>query len=122
MSIRAAAFCGEFICMFASLSLREVSNHGYRFYIEPGKELRLSSERFELEEVVKKSWETEILFGDNLPAYLEKSVSVESVSDSRLIIPKAIYSDIKKISSRVSVAIRDIDLQKIEEFTDNSLR
>jgi hypothetical protein len=107
--------------MFASLSLRKVSNHGYRFYIEPGEKLGLSSEEFKLEEIVKKSWETEIFFGDDIPAYLEKSVSVELVSDSRLVIPKAIYSDIKKISSLVSIAIRDINLQKIEEFDNNSL-
>ena len=117
MSIRAAAFCGEFVCMFASLSPRDVSNHGYRFYIAPGNRFGLSKSVYSLRDIVKKSWEADILFGEDVPAYLEKSVTVETISDGQLIIPMDIYSDIKRISSLVSNIIMEADFDKIENIS-----
>jgi len=110
MSIRAAVFCGEFICMFASLSTREVSNHGYRFYIQPGEKLGLSSRKFKLLKVKKKSREAEILFGDDLPGYLEEAVTLETISDGKLMIPHGIYSAIKKSSALINQTIMKTDL------------
>jgi len=115
MSIRASAFCGEYICMFASLSSREVSNHGYRFYIEPGEKFGLSSEKFKVNEVVKKSWEAEILFGDNIPPYLKESVSVESIADGKLILPQDIYEKIIEASVKISDKISNIDCSSIKD-------
>ena len=109
MSIRATAFCGKFICMFASLSHRIVSNHGYRFYISPGDRIYLSKNDYKLNKVNKKSWEAEILFGDDVPGYLMESIYIETISDGRLIIPYKTYSEIKKISSVASRLLMKID-------------
>lgn len=121
LSIRAAAFCGHFICMFASLSPGKVSNHGYRFYIEPGEYLGLSNQAFKLEEVVKRSWEAEILFGDDLPEYLKKNVMLETISDGRLSIPRDIYEKIKKVSSLVNNIIMETDLERLSCLADKNL-
>lgn len=109
MSIRATAFCGKFICMFASLSHRIVTNHGYRFYILPGNRFDLSKKDYRLREVNKKSWEAEILFGDDVPDYLNESIYTETISDGRVIMPYDIFYGIKKISSEASRLLMKID-------------
>lgn len=114
MSVRATAFCGEFICMFASLSPREVSNHGYRFYVKPGNRFGLLKRDYRLKDVVKRSWEAEILFGDNIPSYLKKSVMVETISDDTLIIPEAIYEKIIRTSQYASHKIANVDYDRVK--------
>ncbi len=102
LSIRATAFCGNFICMFASLSKRLTSNHGYRFYINTGSRLKLSSRHFKIKKVIEKAWEAAIFFGDKLPEYLFRDVFVEEISDAEITIPGNIYNKIKNISSSIS--------------------
>jgi len=113
MSVRAASFCGEFICMLASLSPRRVSNHGYRFYTMPGNRLGLSRSGYRLKKVIKKSWEAGIFFGGDIPDYLEESVMVETVSDGVLTLPENIYTSILEISGQVSRKIDGIDCSRI---------
>jgi hypothetical protein len=115
MSIRAIAFCGRFICMFASLSQRMVSNHGHRFYISPGNKLDILKKDYKLRTIFKKSWEAEILFGDDIPYYLNKSIFNETISDGRLIIPYEIFSRIKKISSEASRLLMKIDYKLLQD-------
>ena len=112
-SIRATAFCGNFICMFASLSKRLTSNHGYRFYVTAGSRLKLSSRHFKIKKVVEKAWEAEIFFGDRLPGYLYRDVFIEEISDTEITIPVSIYNKIKEISSSVSSLYQKLDLDKL---------
>jgi hypothetical protein len=115
-SIRSLAFCGEFICFFASLSKNIVSNHGYRFYVEPGDKMDISKKDFTLKKINKKSWEADILYGDKIPGYLHEAVTIETISDSRLIIPHNIYGKIQKISARVSGRLMEIDFNRLGEY------
>jgi len=113
LSIRAIAFCGSFICMFASLSKRLTSNHGYRFYITAGSRLKISKKNFKIKKVVEKAWEAEIFFGDRLPEYLYNDVFIEEISDAELVIPRNVYNKIKDISSSVSDLYQKLDTSKL---------
>lgn len=113
LSIRAAAFCGSFVCMFASLSKRLTSNHGFRFYITDGSELKISNSHFKVKKVIKKAWEAEIFFGDELPGYLYKDVHIEEISDAELVIPRDIYSKIRSTASSISNLYRKLDFSKL---------
>ncbi len=113
LSIRAAAFCGRFICMFASLSKKLTSNHGFRSYITNGNKLEISDSHFEIKKVIKKAWEAEIFFGDGLPEYLYKDVFVEEISSAELVIPHSICNKIRSITSSISDMYRKLDFSKL---------
>ncbi len=114
LSIRAAAFCGKFICMFASLSKRLTSNHGYRFYINAGNKLDISNRHFKIKKVIKKAWEAEIFFGDKIPSYLYKNIFIEKIStNAELILPSGIYNKISDVSSSISDLYQKLDFNKL---------
>jgi hypothetical protein len=115
LSIRATAFCGSFVCMFASLSKRLTSNHGYRFYVTTGSRLKISRKDFRIKKVVEKAWEAEIFFGDKLPEYLYNNVFIEEISDTIVIIPQNIINKIKEISSSISFLYQKLNVDNLPE-------
>lgn len=113
LSVRATAFCGCFICMFASLSKRLTSNHGYRFYVTAGSQLKISRKDFSIKKVAEKAWEADIFFGNRIPSYLYNDVFIEEISDTDVIIPQRIINKIKGISSSVSWLYQNLDFDKL---------
>jgi hypothetical protein len=113
LSVRATAFCGSFICMFASLSKRLTSNHGHRFFITTGSRLKISRKDFSIKKVVEKAWEADIFFGNMLPDYLYNDVFIEEISDAEVAIPQSIIDKIKEISSSVSHLYQRLDFDKL---------
>lgn len=99
--------------MFASLSKRLTSNHGYRFYVTAGSRLKISRKDFRIKKVVEKAWEAEIFFGDKLPEYLYNDVFIEEISDTIVIIPQNIINKIKEISSSISYLYQRLDFDRL---------
>jgi hypothetical protein len=115
LSIRAASFMGHFICMFGSLSQKSTSNHGIRFFISPGDGLEITKKDFEIEKIVQKSWEADIFYKGDIPAYLYQDVYEERIAKADLIIPERLYGDIKRISASVSQLYMDMDSNSLPE-------
>jgi hypothetical protein len=61
-SIRSVAFGGEFMCMYANLSQRNYSNHGFLTLVSAGDSFGLSEREFGTTPFNQKSWEAEIWF------------------------------------------------------------
>ena len=101
-SIRAAAFGGRFLCMFASLTRRTTSNHGLRFYVRPGKALGLYPENFAVQKIVRTAWEAELFYEGKIPEYLYKDVTLEEIADAELILPERFYRCIRRIAANLS--------------------
>lgn len=112
-SIRAVAFAGEFICMYANLSKREYSNHGIITFIKSGKEFRLLDSKFEIESFNQKSWEADIWFGDHYPSYLQHNLFEDEVSKTALIIPEQLFKTIKEISIKVERFYENLDFSTL---------
>jgi hypothetical protein len=115
LSIRAASFMGHFICMFASLSEKLTSNHGIRFFVTPGNELKITNEHFEVKEIVHKTWEADIFYRRNIPEYLYHDVYEETIALAELIIPSRLYEDIQKISASISQYYEALDFDTLPE-------
>lgn len=115
LSIRAACFMGYFICMFGSLSQKNTSNHGVRFYILPGDGLKITDENFKAKKIIQRSWEADIFYKGNIPDYLYHDVYEESIAEADLIIPERLYQDIKKISASISHLYKDMDFDSLPE-------
>ena len=113
MSVRAASFMGQFICMFASLSRKLTSNHGIRFYVMPGDSLRLTEKNFTVREIVQKCWEADIFYKGDIPDYLYHDVYEETIAEAGLIIPERLYTDIQRISASISDFYKDIDFHTL---------
>jgi hypothetical protein len=113
MSVRAASFMGQFICMFASLSRKLTSNHGIRFYVMPGDHLRLTDKNFTVREMVQKCWEADIFYKGNVPDYLYHDVYEETIAEAELIIPERLYTDIQRMSASISDFYKDIDFDTL---------
>jgi hypothetical protein len=113
LSIRAAAFMGTFICMFASLSKKLTSNHGIRFFVRPGNGFKLTNENFEVKEIIHKSWEADIFYKRKIPDYLYHDVYEETIGLAELIIPQRLYKDIQKISASISHYYKNLDLNTL---------
>jgi hypothetical protein len=109
LSVRAAAFMGEFLCMFANLSPRLTSNHGFRFFVTPGEDLRISDDRFKAREMIQKSWEADVLFQGNIPGYLDDTLRREDIAEAELIIPRSSYRMIERTAASISRLYMDLD-------------
>jgi hypothetical protein len=108
-SIRAAAFAGHFLCLFASLAERKFSNHGVRFFVSPGRELRLSNPSFDGKIFHQKSWEADLFYQGNIPHYLHRDIHREEIADADLIIPEKGYAAIRKAAAAISALYMRID-------------
>lgn len=115
LSIRAASFMGHFICMFGSLSPKNTSNHGIRFFISPGEGMKITKKDFKIRKIVKKSWEADIFYKGDIPDYLYHDVYEERIAEAELIIPKRLYREIQRISASVSGLYRDTDFNSLPE-------
>lgn len=111
LSLRAAAFSGNFLCMFANLSSKITSNHGIRTFVCGGKRLRLNNSRFNKIDITQKAWEAEILFGDKVPDHLYKNLYLEVISDTELVLPVKLIDTIKSYSEDISKYYDEIDLE-----------
>ncbi len=115
LSIRAASFMGHFLCMFASLSQKLTSNHGIRFFIAPGDDLKITKIDFKIEKIVQKSWEADIFYKGSIPEYLYGDVYEEWIAQAEIVIPEHLYQDIQRISASISKLYRDMDFDSLPE-------
>jgi len=109
-SIRSIAFGGEFMCMYANLSQRSTSNHGFLTFISPGHTLRLAGRDFETESFNKRSWEAEIWFGENTPSYLRHNLYEDEVAKTILYLPEDIHRMIQERSVKIERFYESLDL------------
>jgi hypothetical protein len=110
LSIRAVAFGGEFMCMYANLSTRPNSNHGILAFVSPASSFGLHQRNVRTQSFNQKSWEAEIWFGDKDPPYLRHNLYEEEVAETRLNVPQPIYETIKEISVKIERFYEGIDL------------
>jgi len=120
LSIRAAAFAGRFLCMFASLAPHSTSNHGIRFLVQPGETLSLIPEDFRTRKIVQKAWEAEIFYKEDIPEYLYQDIWEERIAEALLCLPQALWRRIKRLSGEISalyseLKFPDLPLYYIEE-------
>jgi hypothetical protein len=110
LSIRAVAFGGEFMCMYANLSTRPNSNHGILAFVSPASSFGLHQRNFGTQSFNQKSWEAKIWFGDNDPPYLRHNLYEEEVAETRLHVPRSIDETIREMSVKIERFYEGIDL------------
>lgn len=110
LSVRAVAFGGEFMCMYANLAARPASNHGTLTFISPGTPFGLSEKHFQTELFNQKSWEAEIWFGKNEPDYLRHNLYEDEVARTTLLVPAPLLEKIKEIAIRIERIYDGLDL------------
>jgi len=115
LSIRAIAFGGEFMCMYANLSTRSYSNHGALAFISKGDHLGLADNRFKTEFFNQKSWEAETWFGKNDPPYLRHNLYEDEVAQTTLSLPDSLYQWITEASVRIERHYEGLDLFSLPE-------
>ncbi|MCJ7545974.1 MAG: ATP-grasp domain-containing protein [Deltaproteobacteria bacterium] len=112
-SIRAVAFGGEFMCMYANLSHRSYSNHGIIVLVSPGDRLGLADKEFATESFNQKSWEAEIWFGEDDPPYLRHNLYEDEVARTTLYLPAPLYSLIMELSVKIERLYEGLDLSSL---------
>jgi len=113
LSVRSIAFGGEFICMYANLSNRPVSNHGILAFVSPGKPFGLEEEEFKTKSFNQKSWEADIWFGDDDPPYLRHNLYEDEVAETALNLPGPVYETIKETSVMIERFYENLDLFRL---------
>ena len=108
-SIRSVAFGGEFMCIYANLSKRTYSNHGYLAFVSAGEPFGLSEREFGTELFNQKSWEAEIWFGKDEPSYLRHNLYEEEVARTTLYLPGPILETIKELSVKIERFYEGLD-------------
>lgn len=108
-SIRSVAFGGHHICMYANLASRPFSNHGTLAYVDSGDEVGLSADRLATHSFNQRSWEAEIWFGQNEPAYLRHNLYEDEVAAAALILPGEVVAAIKEISIKIERFYESLD-------------
>ena len=112
-SIRSVAFAGEFICMYANLSTRSYSNHGFLTFVSEGESFGLSEREFKTEFFSQKSWEAEIWFGKETPAYLKHNLYEDEVARTTLHLPEPILRTIKELSVKIERVYEGLDFASL---------
>jgi hypothetical protein len=98
LSVRAVAFAGHFLCMYANLAEREHSNHGTLAFIVPGEHFGLEDRARETVAFDLRSWEASIWFGPDAsadPAYLRHNLNEERVLMAALVLPRRVQEFIR---------------------------
>ncbi len=113
LSIRAVAFGGEFMCMYANLSPRVTSNHGVLTFVSNGNPFGLKDKEFETESFNQRAWEAEIWFGDNEPDYLRHNLYEEEVAKTTLFLPEPFFRMIKELSVKIERLYEGLDLDRL---------
>jgi len=109
-SIRAVAFGGGFMCMYANLSTRSYSNHGNLTFVSQGDRFGLADKEFSTESFNQRSWEAEIWFGENDPPYLRHNLYEDEVAKTTLYLPASLYKSIVKLSVKIERFYEGLDL------------
>jgi hypothetical protein len=112
-SIRSVAFGGAFICMYANLSTRSVSNHGTLAFVSPGEPFGLTEKKFKTESFSQKSWEATIWFGENDPPYLKHNLYEDEVAHTALCLPRPLCERIKEISVTIERLYDGLDFSTL---------
>ncbi|MDH4197397.1 MAG: hypothetical protein OEW05_08330, partial [Candidatus Aminicenantes bacterium] len=86
-SVRSVAFGGEHVCLYANIAARPYSNHGILAYVESGDGPRLSEDGLVTRSFNQRSWEAEIWFGAEEPAYLRHNLYEDEVAAAALVLP-----------------------------------
>jgi hypothetical protein len=114
-SIRALAFSGKFICMYANLSRKLTSNHGIIFYIKPGSYLGINKVNFKTTKFSQKAWEADLFYKGTIPEYLYHNLYEDEVAEAELSLPEKTFKMIKEISASVSSYYEKLDYSKLPE-------
>ena len=114
-SVRALAFSGNFICMYANLSKKFTSNHGIIFYIRPGSYLGINKVNFKTAKFSQKAWEADLFYGEAIPEYLYHNLYEEEVAEAELALPEKTFKMIQEISASVSSYYEKLDYDKLPE-------
>lgn len=114
-SIRAIAFSGEFICMYANLSTRSHSNHGALTFVSKGDHFGLADKKFKTEFFNQKSWEAELWFGKNAPPYLRHNLYEDEVAKTTLSLPASLHEWIMGASLKIERHYEGLDLLTLPE-------
>jgi hypothetical protein len=112
-SIRSVAFGGEFMCMYANLSIRDYSNHGMLTFVSPGDHFGLADREFETESFNQKSWEAEIWFGRETPSYLQHNLYEDEVARTTLQLSEPILMTIKELSVKIERFYEGLDFSSL---------
>ena len=114
-SVRALAFSGNFICMYANLSRKFTSNHGIIFYIKPGSYLGINKVNFKTVKFSQKAWEADLFYEGAIPEYLYHNLYEEEVAEAELFLPERTFKMIQEISASVSSYYEKLDYDKLPE-------
>ncbi len=109
-SIRSVAFGSRFMCMYASLSKRSVSNHGILVSVSAGNSFGLAKKDFKTESFDQRSWEAKIWFGEDDPPYLRHNLYEDVVAQTTLCLPRSALDAIRETSIRIERAYEALDL------------
>ena len=115
LSIRSVAFGGEFVCMYANLSNRFYSNHGFLTFVSEGESFGLSEKDFRTESFNQKSWEAEIWFEKETPSYLKHNLYEDEVAQTTLCLPEPILRTIKELSVKIERFYEGLDFSTLPE-------
>ena len=114
-SVRALAFSGNFICMYANLSRKLTSNHGIIFYVKPGSCLGINTVNFKTVKFSQKAWEADLFYEGAIPEYLYHNLYEEEVAKAELFLPERTFRMIKEISASISSYYERLDYDKLPE-------
>jgi hypothetical protein len=112
-SIRSVAFGGEFMCMYANLASREPSNHGILTFVSAGDFFGLAESPFETRFFSQKSWEAELWFGRDEPAYLHHNLYEDEVAETALVLPEPLYQSLQALSVKIEKFYDSLDLARL---------
>jgi len=112
-SLRAAAFAGQFLCLFASLADRNTSNHGIRFLVSPGDPLKINPAVYNTRTIQQKSREADIFYRGEIPPYLHRDVHEEEIADAEILLPESHLNRIQQITSRISALYAKMDFSSL---------
>lgn len=109
LSIRAVAFGGEFVCMYANLARRAHSNHGILAFVSEGELFGLGAREFPIERFNERSWEAKIWFGADDPDYLRHNLYEDEVARTSLRLPPSLLTMIKRRAVKIERFYEDLD-------------
>jgi hypothetical protein len=112
-SIRAIAFGGRFMCMYANLSRRPYSNHGIITFVTSDKRFGLADNVFTTQSFNQKSWEAGLWFGEDEPPYLRHNLYEDEVAQTTLFLPAALYTLIRELSVKIERLYEGLDLSSL---------
>lgn len=114
-SVRSVAFAGEFMCMYANLSMRPYSNHGFLASVSGGDSVGLSDKEFKTEFFNQKSWEARIWFGEKTPPYLQHNLFEDQVAQTTLSLPRRTLKTLKELSVQIERVYEGLDPSSLPE-------